>query len=280
VSGIRATGTILDQIVARKLDEIAALPTAIPVDRAAPEPRDFAGALRRDRVALIAEIKHASPSKGVLIDPFDPVALGRTYSEAGAAAISILTDRDFFQGSLDDLRAVRAAVPTPILRKDFTIDARQIAEARTAGADAILLIVAILDDAKLRDLAQVAKDHGLAALVEVHTEAEMERALKLTPPLIGINNRDLHTFKVDLAATRRLAAMVPHDVTLVAESGIFTRADVEAVAGAGARAILVGESIVSSPDIGVQIRALSGVALPSYRTLSQGQTRTEASVRP
>ncbi|HVO42077.1 MAG TPA: indole-3-glycerol phosphate synthase TrpC [Aggregatilineales bacterium] len=280
MSGIRATGTILDQIVARKLDEIAALPTAIPVDRAAPEPRDFAGALRRDRVALIAEIKHASPSKGVLIDPFDPVALGRTYSEAGAAAISILTDRDFFQGSLDDLRAVRAAVPTPILRKDFTIDARQIAEARTAGADAILLIVAILDDAKLRDLAQVAKDHGLAALVEVHTEAEMERALKLTPPLIGINNRDLHTFKVDLAATRRLAAMVPHDVTLVAESGIFTRADVEAVAGAGARAILVGESIVSSPDIGVQIRALSGVALPSYRTLSQGQTRTEASVRP
>ncbi|MEP7284897.1 MAG: indole-3-glycerol phosphate synthase TrpC [Chloroflexota bacterium] len=257
-AGITTTGTILDRIVARKLEEVAALPPLASNSEVAP-PRDFMAALRRDTVALIAEIKHASPSKGVLIEPFDPVALSTIYAQNGAAAISVLTDRDFFQGSLDDLRAVRANVPIPVLRKDFTIDERQIVEARAAGADAILLIVAVLDDALLRDLFEMARQNGVAALIEVHTEAEMERALKLNPPLLGINNRDLHTFKVDLEVTQRLARMAPPDALLVAESGIFTTDHVAAVAAAGASAILVGESIVKSDDIGAQVRLLSGV---------------------
>jgi indole-3-glycerol phosphate synthase len=256
--GIRTTNTILDKIVARKIEEVAALhidPNALTQFA----PRDFIAALRQETIALIAEVKHASPSKGVLIENFDPVALGKTYADNGAAAISVLTDRDFFQGSLDDLRAVRAAVDVPILRKDFTIDERQIIEARQAGADAILLIVAILDDARLRDLFDVAQGCGLAALIEVHTAEEMERALRLTPPLIGINNRDLHTFKVDLDVTSRLAPMVSPEVTLVAESGIFMVRDVQDVAEAGAHAILVGESIVKSDDVGAQVWLLSGI---------------------
>jgi indole-3-glycerol phosphate synthase len=258
MKGITATGTILDKIVARKIEEVAALQLS-RLQGVPGQSCDFAGTLRRDTVALIAEIKHASPSKGVLIENFDPAALGRAYAQNGAAAISVLTDRDFFQGSLNDLIAVRDSTSIPVLRKDFTIDVRQIIQARYACADAILLIVAILDDARLRELSDVTWDYGLAALIEVHSEAEMERALKLNPPLIGINNRDLHTFKIDLDVTRRLAKMVPPDVTLVAESGIFTVADVEAMAEAGVDAILVGESIVKSPDVGVQVRALSSV---------------------
>ena len=265
MKGITATGTILDKIVARKIEEVAALQLSRPEGVPRP-PRDFAGALRRDSVALVAEIKHASPSKGVLIENFDPVALGKGYAQNGAAAISVLTDRDFFQGSLNDLVAVRKSVSIPVLRKDFMIDVRQIIQARYACADAILLIVAILDDARLRELSDVAWDYSLAALIEVHTEAEMERALKLNPPLIGINNRDLHTFKVDLNVTRRLAKMVPPDVTLVAESGIFTVADVEAMAETGVDAILVGESIVKSPDVGAQVRALSSVRRQGRRS--------------
>jgi indole-3-glycerol phosphate synthase len=256
-SGVVRTNTILDKIVARKVEEIAELPATFAA-RSTPL-RDFVGALRRDTVALIAEVKHASPSKGVLIEPFDPVALASEYERGGAAAISVLTDRDFFQGSLDDLRAVRAQIGIPALRKDFIIDARQIDEAYGAGADAILLIVAILDDVKLRDLAQYAAARGLAALIEVHTEDEMERALKIGPRLVGINNRDLHTFNVDLEVTTRLAKLCPSGVTLVAESGIFTVEHVERVATAGAHAILVGESIVKSPDIGAQVGLLSSV---------------------
>lgn len=261
--GITATGTILDKIVARKIEEVATLHVDQNWggDGIAAKRRDFAGALRGENVALIAEIKHASPSKGVLIEDFDPVRLASIYAESGAAAISILTDRDFFQGSIDDLKDVRATVPTPLLRKDFTIDRKQIAEAHAADADAVLLIAAILDDAQLTALAWNAYDYGLAGLFEVHTEQEMERVLKLEAPhtLVGINNRDLHTFKVDLAVFERLASMAPADVTLVAESGIFTTEDVQRVAAAGADAILVGESIVKSPDIAAQIRALSGV---------------------
>jgi indole-3-glycerol phosphate synthase len=259
--GITATGTILDKIVARKIEEVAALdihPRDVQTAMRHP-PRDFAGALRRETVALIAEIKHASPSKGILIEHFDPVALGKTYAQSGAAAISVVTDRDFFKGSLADLRAVRSTMTIPVLRKDFTIDERQLIEARAAGADAILLIVAILDDAHLQDLFSTAWDYGLSALIEVHTEQEMERALKLNPPLIGINNRDLHTFNVDLSVTERLASLAPPDVTLVSESGIFTIEDVERVAAAGVDAILVGESIVKSPAIGAQVAALSSV---------------------
>jgi len=259
-SGVISTGTILDRIVARKIEELESI--RLPVDSAPPPVRDFTAALRRNHVALIAEVKHASPSKGVLIDPFDPVALATTYQSGGASAISVLTDRDFFAGSLDDLRAVRGQVNIPVLRKDFTIDSRQIVEARQAGADAILLIVAILDDHKLRDLHAAARDQGLTALVEVHTAPEMERALKIDPTLIGINNRDLHTFHVDLNVFHRLAAMCPPHITLVAESGIFTAADVQAVASAGGHAILVGESIVKAPDIAAQVRALSAVPRP------------------
>ena len=257
MTGITTTGTILDKIVARKQEEITRL-SVRPIAGLEPA-RDFIGALRHDTVALIAEIKHASPSKGLLIEPFDPIALGKTYEQHGAAAISILTDRDFFQGSLEDLMAVRANVDIPILRKDFTVDVRQIVEARNAGADAILLIVAILDDALLEHLFAAAKEYGVAALIEVHTEIEMERALKLNPPLLGINNRDLHTFHVDLGVTQRLAKMAPPDAVLVAESGIFTVADVQVLAAVGASAILVGESIVKSGDIGAQVRTLSGV---------------------
>ncbi len=264
-AGITTTGTFLDKIVVRKIQEVAAL--AIDLTRfSSGEPRDFVRALRRDTVALIAEVKHASPSKGILIEDFDPVALGASYADHGAAAISVLTDRDFFMGSLDDLAAVRAEVSIPVLRKDFIIDERQIVEARLACADAILLIVAILDNARLRDLLSAAHEYGMSALIEVHSEQEMERALKLNPELIGINNRDLHTFDVDLGVSRRLAAMAPADVTLVAESGILTAADVQMLAAAGVDAILVGESIVKSPDIGAQIRALSSVKRQGRRS--------------
>ncbi|MBX3065719.1 MAG: indole-3-glycerol phosphate synthase TrpC [Anaerolineae bacterium] len=255
---MQTTNTILDRIVARKIEEIAAISHNYDV-KLASAPRDFLSALQRDTIALIAEVKRASPSKGVLIENFNPVALGTTYAQAGAAAISVLTDRDFFMGSLEDMYNVRAAVNIPVLRKDFTVDQRQIAEGRAAGADAILLIVAILDDARLRDLYDCVRGYGMTALIEVHTESEMERALKLNPPLIGINNRDLHTFHVDLVVTQRLARMVPQGTTLVAESGIFTVADVELVANAGASAILVGESIVKAGNVAEQVQTLSSV---------------------
>ncbi|HRE48254.1 MAG TPA: indole-3-glycerol phosphate synthase TrpC [Aggregatilineales bacterium] len=258
LSRLPKTDTILDRIVARKMEEVAQL-GEVSLDPAAPPLRDFAAALTRQTVALIAEIKHASPSKGVLIDPFDPVALGRGYAAHGAAAISVLTDQPFFQGSLDDLRAVRAAVTIPLLRKDFTIDRRQITEARNAGADAILLIAAILDDAHLADLYAYTKTLGMAALIEVHNEAEMERILPLNPPLIGINNRDLKTFHIDLAVTERLARLVSPEVILVAESGIFTVEHVRFVAECGARAILVGESLVKAGDLAGQVQVLAGV---------------------
>src|SRR5579859_370878 len=269
-AGITTTGTILDKIVARKIEEVAALDVSSFATQSKRTPLDFVAAFkRRLSVGLIAEIKHASPSKGVLVENFDPVALAKVYAESGADAISVLTDRDFFQGSLGDLERVRATVSSPLLRKDFMIDERQIVEARHAGADAILLIAAILDDARLRDLFEVARESELSALIEVHDEREMERALKLNPPLIGINNRDLHTFKVDLGVTKRLAAMAPGDVTLVAESGIFTPDDVVEMAEAGADAILVGESIVKSPDIAGQIQSLSSVPRKGRRGLSR-----------
>ena len=259
-AGIRRTDTILDQIVARKLEEVRALRFTADFGPRPPT-RDFAGALRRadGRVAVIAEVKRASPSRGVLIDPFDPRALARAYRDGGASALSVLTDRDFFRGSLDNLRAARDEAGLPTLRKDFIIDVRQIIEARRAGADAILLIVAILDDSRLRDLYTMASDYGLAVLVEVHTEAEMARALRRGAKLIGINNRDLHTFSVDPDVTRRLARLAPPEVTLVAESGIFTAADVARAAEAGAHAVLVGESLVRAPDISAQVRALGSV---------------------
>jgi indole-3-glycerol phosphate synthase len=282
------TGSILHTIVEQKRREIAQLPDrAVSVGdlKAALERRgglrDFAGTLRGPRVgrvALIAEVKQASPSAGVICPDFDPVRIARAYEAAGADCLSVLTDEVFFQGSLADLRRVRAEVNLPLLRKDFILDDRQILEAIEWGADAILLIAAILDDTRLRRFHALAAEAGLAVLVEVHEEAELDRALGTGARLIGVNNRDLRTFKVDLATTERLAARArregsraveegsglpcppsPAPPLLVAESGILTRPDVERVTRAGARAILVGESLMRSGDLKGKVAELLGV---------------------
>jgi len=249
--------TILDRIVEQKQREVDRLPyrplAAGDLHDALlerNESRDFLAALKSPPagdIALIAEVKKASPSAGVIRPDFDPVTIARRYEIAGAACISVLTDEQFFQGSLDYLKQIRETVKRPLLRKDFMIDERQILEAIEWGADAILLIVAILDDARLKRFHDLATSAGLAALVEVHDEAELERALAIRPPLIGVNNRNLKTFKVDLGTTERLAQRlfaVQPDALLVAESGIHTRADVERLKRCGSRAILVGESLM------------------------------------
>ncbi len=263
---------ILDTIVAQKQLEVAKLPERLlaagdlrdaVLERGAR--RDFFAALLQPRagdVALIAEVKKASPSKGVICENFDPVRIAKEYEAAGASCLSVLTDEKFFQGSLDYLREIRAAVKLPLLRKDFIIDERQILEAIEWGADAILLIVAILDDARLKKFHDLATEAGLAVLVEVHDEAELQRAVAIGAKLIGVNNRDLKTFQVDLATTERLAAKLFHTPELqqppllVAESGIFTRADVERLKNCGASAILVGESLVRGGQIAVKVSAL------------------------
>ncbi|MCS7056022.1 MAG: indole-3-glycerol phosphate synthase TrpC [Thermoflexales bacterium] len=233
--------------------------------------RDFAAAIRRqdDRVALIAEIKRASPSKGELArGEFQPETLARTYALNGASAISVLTDERFFKGSLEHLRRVRDVVDLPLLRKDFILDPYQLYEARAAGADAALLIVAALDDAQLRDLFALARELGLTPLVEVHDEDEADRALALGARVIGVNNRDLRTFTTDIETTARCAARLARagvDVNgyaLVSESGIFTADDVARVAAMGAHAVLVGESIITADDVAGQVRALSSVCRP------------------
>jgi indole-3-glycerol phosphate synthase len=248
---------ILDTIVAQKRREIALLPpirvSVADLQQAMallPARRDFLAALQSPRhgpPALIAEIKKASPSAGVFRPDFDPARIAREYEAAGASCISVLTDEKFFQGSANHLREVRAAVRLPLLRKDFIIDERQVLEAAEMGADAILLIVRILDDAALKHLRDLAAGAGLAALVEVHDEAELDRALAAGARLIGVNNRDLDTFKVDLGTTERLAAKIPKGALLAAESGIHTRADAARVQRAGAGAILVGEALLSNP---------------------------------
>lgn len=270
-SGTGGTATILDQIVERKRVEIAGLPEekiSVPFLKELADSRggirDFEGALRRPlmgRVSLIAEVKKASPSAGVICPDFDPVRIARRYEAAGASCLSVLTDEQFFQGSLEYLRAIRSAVSLPLLRKDFLIDPRQVAEAIRAGADAILLIVAILDDACLRELHRLATGAGLAALVEVHDEAELQRALGIGATLIGVNNRDLKTFKVDLATTERLSARLVQSgrmrqTFLVGESGVHSRADVARLEAAGVGAIFVGESLVKSPDMEAKAREL------------------------
>jgi len=270
---------ILDTIVEEKKREIAKLPQriiAVGDLRDAMlehgERRDFIGALRaaslntehRTRVALIAEVKKASPSAGIICKDFDAVRIAKEYEAAGASCLSVLTDEKFFQGSLDYLRQIRAAVKIPLLRKDFIIDERQILEAIEWGADAILLIVAILDDERLKRFHSLATAAGLAALVEVHDERELDRAMAIGAELIGVNNRDLKTFKVDLANTERLAAKLfsspatRHSSLLVAESGIHTRADVERLAKCGAQAILVGESLIKDGDIRTKVKELIG----------------------
>ncbi len=258
------TDTVLDRILARKVEEVAGRKseTSLAALRAESEalpfaPRDMVAALQKEKVALIAEVKRASPSKGLLTDDFAPVMLAATYAFNGAAAISVLTDADFFMGSLRYLRAVREAVDLPLLRKDFVIDPFQVYEARAAGADTVLLIVAALSDLQLRELHALTRDCGMSALVEVHNEAEMERALRLDAELIGINNRDLKTFNVDLETTARLAGMVDDDVVLVAESGIRDAADARTMGAFGANAVLVGESLVKASDMVSLARELS-----------------------
>jgi indole-3-glycerol phosphate synthase len=246
---------ILDKIVAEKRREVALLPPLTDekwkkVLLAQRDSRNFFAALQSPRggaPALIAEVKKASPSAGIICPDFDPVRIAREYEAAGAACLSVLTDENFFQGSAEHLRQVRAAVKLPLLRKDFIIDPRQILEAREMGADAILLIVRILNDRTLKGLHGVAAECGLTVLVEVHDEAELDRAMAIGARLIGVNNRDLDTFKVDLGTTERLAAKAKGKL-LVAESGIHTRADVERVQKAGAGAILVGEALMKNPD--------------------------------
>lgn len=232
-------------------------------------PRDFAAALQRDDglVALIAEVKRASPSKGELVKgEFKPVELAQTYETNGASAISVLTDERFFKGSLDHLRQVRHRVSLPVLRKDFVVDPYQLYEARAAGADAALLIVAALDDATLRDLHTLACELRLTPLVEVHDEAEAERAMKIGAAVIGVNNRDLRAFTTDIETTGRCAEKLKvksekveaeTDFLLISESGIFTPDDAAKVAAMGAHAILVGESIITSGDVAAHVRALS-----------------------
>lgn len=260
---------ILDKIVAVKREEVARLeahPRAsgrenlLWAAKAFGPRRDFADALRyprRGNLGLIAEVKKASPSAGVIRLDFDPVQIAKAYEAAGASCLSVLTDEQFFQGSLKFLQEIRDAVQLPLLRKDFIINERQILESIEAGADAILLIVAILNDEQLSRFHSLARSAGLAALVEVHDEIEMQRALAADADMIGVNNRDLKTFTVDLATTERLAAMAKGRI-LVAESGINTRGDVERLERCGAQAILVGESLMRATNLEAKAAELLG----------------------
>jgi indole-3-glycerol phosphate synthase len=218
--------------------------------------RDFAAALRAKRPAIISEIKKASPSKGLLVENFKPAELARQYELGGAAALSVLTDREFFQGSLDDLRTARAACTLPVIRKDFTLADYHVLEAAAVGADAILLIVAILDDTELRSLRELAAEFGMAALVEAHNAQELERAVRSDARLIGINNRDLNTFRVSLDTSVALADSIPDGVIKISESGIFNANDIHRLMDAGYDAFLVGEHLVKSGDATQALREL------------------------
>ncbi|MFQ5613315.1 MAG: indole-3-glycerol phosphate synthase TrpC [Anaerolineae bacterium] len=286
--------TILDEIIAYKRHEelprrkqAVGLATLRAEAAQAPRPGDFVAALRgADGVALIAEIKKASPSQGLLCPDFDPLALAATYVQNGAAAISVLTDEKYFQGRLEHLTGIRDQIleisdlkisgsksfdetpggqslipniPTPLLRKDFIVDPYQVYESRAAGADALLLIAAVLSEAELADLLALTRELGMAALVEVHHRQELERVLPLGPRLIGVNNRDLRDFSVDLHTCLGLRPLVPPEVCFVAESGIRSRADVERLAAAGVDAILVGQALVRAGDTAARVRELAGV---------------------
>jgi indole-3-glycerol phosphate synthase len=218
--------------------------------------RDFRGALTARAPAIVAEIKKASPSKGLLAQDFEPARLARAYAAGGAAALSVLTDDAFFQGSLADLAAARAACGLPVLRKDFTLDENHVTEAAAGGADAILLIAAILDAGEIRSLAEKAAGYGMAALVEVHDERDLAKALEAGAGIIGVNNRDLATFEVTLETSLRLAARIPTDVLKVSESGIRSARDIERLRAAGYRAFLVGEHLMKSEDPAEALRAL------------------------
>lgn len=260
---------ILQQIVAHKRDEVAAAKAAFPLarleaqlDQLEDQPRGFIRALRASAesgwTAMITEVKKGSPSKGVIRDDFDPLAIAEIYAEHGATCLSVLTDERYFMGHLRYLHLIRETVGLPLLRKDFICDPYQIVEARAAGADAILLIAAMLAPVELRDFAALARELQLDVLLEVHDEAELEMALASDCELIGINNRNLRTFVTDLGTTERLAALIPSDRFVVAESGINSRADIERLQRAGAGAFLVGESLMREADIGAKLDELTG----------------------
>jgi indole-3-glycerol phosphate synthase len=261
---------ILAEIVARKRQDIAAAKWARPLgalDRAARDqvpPRGFVAALRaalaEGRYGLIAEIKKASPSHGLIRPDFDPAAIARAYSSAGASCLSVLTDTPYFQGEPAHLQAARAACALPVLRKDFMVDPYQVVEARAMGADCILLILAALSDAQAAELEAAAIEHSLDVLIEVHDRAELDRALHLRSPLIGVNNRNLKTLKTDLATTVELAAALPSDRLAVSESGLQSPADLARMATAGARCFLVGESLLRHQDVAAATRALLAVS--------------------
>jgi indole-3-glycerol phosphate synthase len=259
---------ILSQIVAVKREEIAAAQKKVSLEAIRADAlsrvltRDFEGALRRQiaagRSAVIAEIKKASPSKGLLRADFVPADIAQSYAESGAACLSVLTDRQFFQGQVDYLKQARASCDLPVLRKDFMIDPYQIYESRSIGADCVLLIAACLDDARMAELEAVARSLDMAVLVEVHDSAELDRALKLKTPLLGINNRNLRTFEVSLQTTIDLLGRVPRDRLVVTESGIQSPADVKKMRDAGVQAFLVGEAFMRAEDPGAALAALFG----------------------
>ncbi len=256
---------ILDEIVEYNRTELGNVKSSVPLEElrkatlGQPEPLDFATALRGDGIRLIAEVKKASPSRGVIRADFSPVEIARTYAANGASAISVLTEEKYFQGSLDYLRDIRDALgdnKIPLLRKDFIFDSYQVYQARAYGADALLLIVAILSPEKLDELLSLSHRLGMKCPVEVHNEAELETALKSGAGIIGINNRDLTTFKVDISTTRRLRRLIPGDKIVVSESGIKTRDDIKKMKDWGVDAVLIGEALMASTDIASKIKEL------------------------
>jgi indole-3-glycerol phosphate synthase len=239
-------------------------------------PRGFARALTsasETGYGLISEIKRASPSKGLIRNDFNPSLLARAYEAGGATCLSVLTDGPYFEGADDHLTAARAAVDLPVLRKDFMLDPYQIVESRALGADCVLLILAALDDAMAAELESVARSFGMDVLIEVHDEDELERALRLRSPLIGVNNRDLRTLKTDTATTRRLARLVPDDRLLICESGLNTPDDLAEMAAAGARCFLIGEALMRQPDVEQAVRAMLANPVPAVRPAAQREAR-------
>ncbi|MEW6750950.1 MAG: indole-3-glycerol phosphate synthase TrpC [Candidatus Latescibacterota bacterium] len=255
---------LLEQIVQYKREFVAArrgqrsLADVRSAARDTPDPADFAAALAGQGVSLIAEVKKASPSRGVIRPDFDPERIADAYAASGASALSVLTDEAFFQGADAHLQVARRVSGLPTLRKDFVVDEYQIHESRLIGADAVLLIVALMDGSQFADYLGLATELGLAALVEVHTEAEVQRALAAEPRVMGINNRDLKTFETTLETTLRLVEHLPAGILSVSESGIHSRGDVEALQACGVDAVLVGEALMRAPDIGAKVRELLG----------------------
>jgi indole-3-glycerol phosphate synthase len=263
MSDQKDTPTILEKIIGHKLIEVEeskkALPFSTLVERVekTSEPLDFLKAVNPNgSLRIIAEVKHASPSKGIFREDFDPVEIARSYERGGAAALSVLTDEKFFKGSLTYLKDIRQAVDIPLLRKDFTVDPYQVFEARLYGADAILLIAAALEQHTMKELLDLAHSLGLNAIVEVHDDSELDRALDVGSRIIGINNRDLRTFEVDLTVSTRLAGRIPGDIVVVAESGIGSPEDIGKLRGGGVHVFLIGETFMRAPDPGVELQKL------------------------